>query len=122
MVSPSEAVERIRECLFYRIDGPYIVVENSCSESFYLEAVEVRYYVTVRVEESVVEQVSAKREISERLSIGKRIPPGGSIEVYFGPVENIVSVYVIAEYAGGKYRVELRRGHREESEEGEAAS
>jgi hypothetical protein len=115
--TPSEAVERIRECLYYRFDGPYIVIENVCRESFLIEAIEVRYYVTVKVEESVMEPSMGKREISERLSIGKRIEPGGSIDIYFGPVENVVTVYVIAEYGGGKYKVELRMKRSEQGEE-----
>jgi len=116
LVTPSEIVERIRSCLMYRLDGPYIIIENVCGESFYLDAVEVHYFVTVRVEESVTEVTTAKREISERLSIGKRVPPGGSIDIYFGPVENIVSVYAVVEYGGGKYRVELRMRREEEGQ------
>ncbi len=119
MASPSEAIERIKECLRYRVDGPYIVVENVCHESFMLEAIEVHYYVTVKVEETTMGEAGVSRkEISERLSLSKRLPPGGSVEVYFGPVENIVAVYAIAEYAGGRYKVELRLRKKSEGEEG----
>jgi hypothetical protein len=112
---PSEMVERLRGCLYYRVDGPYIVVENTCAESLLLEALEVHYYVTVRVGERPEEPVAARREIRERLSLNKRIAPGGSLEVYFGPVENIDTVYAIVSYAGGTYRVELKRRRVSES-------
>ncbi len=116
MSTPSEIVERLRGCLSYRLDGPYIIVDNACGESIKLEAVEVRYYVTVRVEESVEEgPSSARREISERLSLGKRLPPGGSVDIYFGPVENIVEVYAVVDYGGGRYRVPLRMKRVEET-------
>ncbi len=120
---PSRVSEHIRSCLGYRFEDSFLVIENKCRESFELRAVIVNYYVTVKREESAYEQerLAARREISERISVGKRLAPGGSIEIYFGPVENIVSVYVVVEYAGGEYRVEVPH-LRQTEEAGEGAS
>lgn len=117
-LEPGEVVSRLSKCLFHKFDGSYVVVVNKCGESIDVDAVEIRYWVTVHVEdESALGSRSARKEITERISLRKRIPPGGSIEVYFGPVENINSVTAIVEYGGGRYRVELKR--LPEKEEGE---
>lgn len=109
-LEPGEVVSRLSKCLFHKFDGPYVIVVNKCGESIDVDALEIKYWVTVRVEdETALGGRSARKEITERISLRKRIPPGGSIEVYFGPVENIDSVVAIVEYGGGRYRVELRR-------------
>lgn len=103
---PVEYVNMLKRCLAYRIEGPYIVIENKCSESIEIEAIEVKYYITLLREE---EEGYGRREITERLTIGKRIGPSGVLDIYFGPVNNITTVSLVARYADGEYRIELGR-------------
>jgi hypothetical protein len=101
---PAEYVNMLKRCLAYRIEGPYIVIENKCSESIEVAAIEVKYYITLLREE---EEGYGRREITERLTIGKRIGPSGVLDIYFGPVNNITTVSIVVRYADGEYRVEL---------------
>lgn len=103
---PVKYLEMIRKCLAYRVEGPYIIIENKCMESMDIVAVEVKYYITLLREE---EEGYGRREITERLAIGKSIGPSGILDIYFGPVENITSVSAIVRYADGEYNVKLER-------------
>ena len=107
---PAEYINMLKRCLAYRIEGPYIIIENKCSESIEVAAIEVKYYITLLREE---EEGYGRREITERLAISKRIGPSGILDIYFGPVNNITTISLVVKYADGEYRVEL------EKEEGE---
>ncbi|KSW12327.1 hypothetical protein CF15_06180 [Pyrodictium occultum] len=100
------------ECMYYRVEGPYIVVVNGCKEGLDLKAVEVKYSVRVLKSEHLSGEVEAKtirREITERITLGRRVAPGSSVEIYFGPVEDLDEVYAIIAVGDREYRIGLRR-------------
>lgn len=113
VLSDEGYVEKVRSCLGYRLQGPYIVIENKCSESFDLDALEVKYYITVLREE---EYGHGRREITERINIGKSLGPHKVLDVYFGPVENLSHVFVVARVGESEYRAEISRVRGEEEE------
>ncbi len=102
----SSLAERLSQCIGYRFEGPYLVIHNECGEPLRIEAVEVRYYISVFREEL---DVRGRREIRERISVGKTLSSGGILDIYFGPVENVVDVEVIVSVGDAEYRVKPRR-------------
>lgn len=116
-VRPAEYLDRLKSCLGYRIEGPYVIIENECRESIELVAVEVKYYITIQRQEEVGH---GRREITERINVNRKLGPGGILDIYFGPVENLSTVNAIVRYGGGEYRVELRPRAAHREEEGES--
>ena len=97
-------------CVRYRIEEPYIVVVNDCKEPVEVEAVEVHYHITVsRAPELEHASLHGRREIRERISVEKKLSPGGILDIYFGPVGNITEVYVVVRRDGREYRVKAER-------------
>ena len=110
MSQPGNVAERLRECMSYRVDGPYIVIVNNCKEQVKLRAIEVKYYVNVAkggAPASDPEVQTVRKEIAERMTVDKHIEPGSRLEVYFGPIENIGEVYAVIDYDDKQYRVRL---------------
>ena len=110
MSQSGNVAERLRECMSYRVDGPYIVIVNNCKEQVKLRAIEVKYYVNVARSEaptSDLEVQTVRKEITERMTVDKHVEPGSRLEVYFGPIENIDEVYAVIDYDDEQYRVRL---------------
>ncbi len=105
-MSSQRVVEELERCLGYRFDGPYLVIVNECGRPLRIEAVEVKYYISVYREEA---DIHGRREIRERIAVEKQVSSGGILDVYFGPVENVVDVEVIVSVDGAEYRVRPHR-------------
>lgn len=119
MPQSGNAAERLRECMSYRVDGPYIVVVNNCQEQVKLRAIEVKYYVNVARGETLtsdLEVQTVRKEITERMTVDKHVEPGSRLEIYFGPIENIDEVYAVIDYNDEQYRVQLEYAAEESAE------
>jgi hypothetical protein len=96
------------ECISISFEEPYIIISNKCGEDVLLDSVEVKYYIQVfiptRREEGLAERV-VRKEITERVRVGERIPSGGSVRVYFGSVKNITEVAAIVKRDDKLYRI-----------------
>lgn len=110
MSLPGVAVEKLRECVFYSVDGPYIIVVNKCDEKLKVYAIEVKYYITVTRSETTLtefEPQTTRKEITERITVNQTVESNSRLEIYFGPIKNIDEVYAIIDYDGSKYKVPL---------------
>ncbi|ALL01108.1 hypothetical protein Pyrde_1060 [Pyrodictium delaneyi] len=110
MSLPGTVVEKLRGCILYSVDGPYIIVVNKCSETLKVHAIEVKYYITVTRSETTsteLEPQTIRKEITERITVDQTIESNSRLEIYFGPIENIDEVYAIIDYDGSKYKVPL---------------
>ena len=96
------------KCISVSFEEPYIIVANNCEDEIVLDSVEVRYYIQVRVptrRDEVLEERAVRKEITERIKDGERIPSGGNVKVYFGSVSNITSVTAVVKRDDKLYRV-----------------
>ncbi|MET1128959.1 MAG: hypothetical protein ABWW70_06545 [Thermoproteota archaeon] len=123
MTQISSDTRRIAECIRYIAEEPYIVLVNACDEAFNVRFIDVEYTIAVRSETTPEDkrgmEHAARKRITERVRVDKKLQPGTKLSLYFGPTRNIEEVYVVVDYGRGQYRVKVRQEVKEdENKEG----
>ncbi len=101
-------MEELGRCIRVRLEEPYIVIVNNCDDELAVDSVEVSYHIRVRVpsrRDEVLEEREVRKEVMERIKVGGKVEPGGSLRVYFGSVSGITSVNVVVKVDDKLYRV-----------------